>query len=152
MRLCGMLAARGQKVGFDQLAPRATQIAVGELLAVLVTVARYSQLLANTDLIRFIDNLGVILTILKGSSTVMDLGSLAYALHLALHGLSARAWFEHVASWSNPSDGGSRIGVADPVARRLGFELVHIESINLPANFPRVSMADWNRWLQSQRE
>ena len=56
----------------------------------------------------FIDNMGVLASLCKGSSVVADFGCVVHALLLADAKLNTRSWFEHVVSKANPADGGTR--------------------------------------------
>ena len=115
---------------------RDTQIAMGELLGVLLLVAHFSHLLSPVDTIIFGDNMGVIYNIVNGASRSRDLGTVTHLLHCKLVELSVYPWWEYVESWSNCADGGTRAGLSDPVARSLGITLREVPALTLPASFP----------------
>ncbi len=54
-------------------------------------------------------------------------------------------WWEHIASWSNPGDGGSRGGILCPVANRCGGTLRLCIFPELPVEFPWVSIHNWKQ-------
>ena len=60
----------------------------------------------------FIDNLGVVSVLCKGSSVVYDFGCVVHVLHImcAMRKLAAN-WWEHVDSKANVSDWGTRDAV-----------------------------------------
>ena len=69
---------------------RASQIAVGELLAVILLLFCFSSELSGKSLVAFIDNLGVLFAIVKGTSRSEDLGSMVHSLHWQCQNLSAQ--------------------------------------------------------------
>ena len=83
---------------FDALNLRATQIAVGETLAVLLFMIYFSQRAYGRLRTLFIDNIGVVYSIVEGAAKAADLGSLIHGLHLRMHECSITPWTEHVAS------------------------------------------------------
>ena len=90
----------------------------------------------------FIDNMSLIHILCNGAAKHHDVGSLAHALHNRLCTLSSNPWFEHIESWSNPADGGSRVGVCCPTAARLGIPLMLVEPIAIPSSFPWLFPCD----------
>ena len=156
MRLCAILAIDGHcnrvvidvdPLVFNVLVDRQTQIAVGEMLAVLALFREFGKLLQGCSLVVFIDNIGVICSIVSGSSKFADLGSMAHAAEMFLVRKCIVPWFEHVASWSNVADGGSRVGITDEVARACGVQMRMGALPPLPAGFPRSAVDDWQCWF-----
>ena len=65
------------------------------------------------------------------------------ALNLRLAALRSTCWWEWVESESNCSDGGSRVGLACPVAKALGIVLTEKQFPDLPDNFMRLQPNEW---------
>ena len=159
MRMCAIVANDSARVGvvcdatpslFAALAPRLTQIAVGEMLAVLLAFKFAAEAFRECSSISFIDNLGVLHTIVNGTSPQLDLGAFAQGLHFKLAQLNAVVWWEYVPSPSNIADGGSRKeGVNCPLAAAAGIKLVEIACPELPLAFPRSHPLAWEQWWSS---
>jgi len=96
---------------------RDQQVFVAEALAVLAASLVHVDRFKNQDIIWFVDNVGAMATLIKGSSGQADCANVCSAAHLlwAQHG--TRVWFEWVASDDNPSDGLSRYGLLDEWTR-----------------------------------
>ena len=115
-------------------------------------VMRRPELLKNTSAVFFIDNMVVKCNIVNGASKQLDAGSLTFALHLRLASLNTACWWEWIASESNCSDGGSRVGVGTvecPMAKSLGIILEHIEFPRLPRNFMWMRPCEWAEFWES---
>ena len=69
----------------------------------------------------FIDNLGILSALCKGSSTVSDIGCITHAVLFASAAHSCSPWWEHVESAYNASDGGARSCTL--VAKAIGINL-----------------------------
>ena len=80
----------------------------------------------------------------KWSSEVVDFGTVVHAAHLHIAAYGLLAWFEHVDSAANPADGGSRLGVRDPVASLMG---VTLREVHLPPWPSSVRFAPASAWL-----
>eukprot|EP00435_Cladocopium_sp_Y103_P071551 s117_g37.t2 len=93
---------------------RSQQIFPGETVAALVPPLVHPLLFADQDLVWFIDNTGAAASLIRGASAELDVLFIVQQVHLELHRLRARPWYEWIDSESNPSDGLSRLGVADP--------------------------------------
>ena len=128
MRLCAIVAVHNHRLGvvvdvnaamFAVLDDRASQIAAGEMLAFLVLLRRYGKLISQSSLIASIDNVGMV----NGKLKFENLGSMTHGAHLALHKHGIRPWIEHVASWSNFADGGSREGTGDLLTKAAALAL-----------------------------
>ena len=50
--------------------------------------------------------------------------------------LQSQLWLEHVQSASNVTDGGSRVGISDPVAKNMGTCLHDVPPFISPKSFP----------------
>ena len=159
MKLCTIVANHSSKAGIVCLAPpwlfpllceRKTQIAVGELFAAFFAFLWFPSVLAESSVVGYVDNMGVIHTVVNGASTAVDLGSISMALHRRTVHLKCRVWWEYVASASNISDGGSRIGVACEVSRAAGISLREVAFPSLPPLFPLVHPRLWDFWWRAQ--
>ena len=89
----------------------------------LVALHNHPEVFRGADVLIFIDNMSALIGCIKGSSRVADSTAISGAIHILLAALGARAHFEWVPSASNPSDGLSRMGAADPLASSMGWEL-----------------------------
>jgi hypothetical protein len=160
MRMCAIVVHGAFREGvvvdaptwlFESLKIRASQIAVGELLGVVLAVSYFGHVMRDKSANFFIDNLGVLYAIVNGVSKDLDLGTTIHALHLRMTELRSICWCEHVSSWSNLADGGSRTeGALDPIAISLGIRLRKAEMPELPIAFPRVEITSWvSFWKQN---
>ena len=93
------------------------------------------------------DNLSVLSCLILGRSRELDLGALTFGIHLRLFLLGTAPWWEYVRSGANVSDGGSRVGVSDPVAAALGISL---RWVPFPA-FPPVLSCSFSDWIDFWR-
>ena len=125
--------------------PRDTYIAQGEALAPLLAMCREPELFRQASAVIFIDNMGVLASLCKGSSTVADFGCVIHALLLAAARLRTRPWFEHVDSKANPADGGTRGSTES--ASSLGIKLKEVDMPDWPENTVLATPATWFRWL-----
>ena len=62
----------------------------------------------------------------------------AHPVALKLSALNSAGWFDHVASWSNPADSGSRIGCGAALDRSLAVPAFKVTLPKLPLGFPFV--------------
>jgi hypothetical protein len=115
--MCGR--AELPKEFFELLESRKTYIAHGEALAVLFALTHLGQLIAKSSIVLYVDNIGVLSCICKGSSRTAEVDSICNAICLAVVEARADLWSEHVESAANPSDGGTRGSEEDALA--LGF-------------------------------
>ena len=95
--------------------------------------------LKESHAIHFVDNVSVLSCLVMGSSRITDLSVSGYVAcgAMATHRLSV--WFEHVESYANVADGGSRAGDTDPVAGQMGIHLTQIEWPKLDGSFVSVT-------------
>ena len=93
------------------------------------------------------DNLPLLSALCKGSSSVVDFGCVVHAIHLHVASLGLLAWYEHVDSQANIADGGSRVGVEDPVARRMGIRLAEVQLPPWPLDVADAPPDTWLRML-----
>ena len=93
---------------------REQQIYVGESLAILTALRATPSLFAQRAILWFLDNQASLSSLIRGTSTQDDVHELVQGVHLTLHQLSCRCWWEWVDTESNVSDGLSRGGVLDP--------------------------------------
>ena len=130
--MCAIVANNNARVGvvcdatpslFAALSPRLTQIAIGEIFAVILAFKFASEAFRECSSISFIDNMGVLHTIVNGTSPQLDLGAFAQGLHFKLAQLNAVVWWEYVPSPSNIADGGPRKeDVNCPLAAAAGIK------------------------------
>ena len=155
MKLCAIVANNSSKWGvvcdvppafYSFVIPRETHITMGELLAVCLIPRFFREYIEHASNISFIDNMGVIHSIVNGTARVSDLSAFTHALHRKLVKIKADFWWEYVASASNISDGGSRIGITCPLAREAGIHLTYVEFKMPPPLFPFCSIYDWDNW------
>ena len=125
---------------------RKTHITMGELLAVCLIPKFFSSFIANASNVSFIDNMGVIHSIVNGNARVDDLCAFTHALHRKLTMLKADFWWEYVASASNISDGGSRVGTECKMAKEVGIHLSLVQFPFPPQNFPHCTPHQWDEW------
>ena len=92
------------------------------MFAVYVQLFEHRKALAGHDVNFFVDNVGVLAQLTKGSSGAADLGPLVGAIHFLLVWFDIRVWWEYVESEANISDGLSRDGASDSLSRRLGWK------------------------------
>ena len=79
------------------------------------------------DLLMFVDNVGVLAQLTKGSSSAEDPAPLVGTIHLLLAHFSIRVWWEYVDSPANCSDGLSRLFGKDPLGLSSGWEMKRAE-------------------------
>ena len=91
----------------------------------------------------FIDNLGVLSSFCKGASSIGDYDAIVHTVMLQSAHLNLSMWWEHVDSDANIADGGSRIGVSDPVAAAAGVKLKDVAMIAWPAHPRDASAQTW---------
>ena len=102
----------------------------------------YPDRLREKSVAAYIDNMGVLHSIINGASKSRDQGTLVHAYSLKIVQLKSQLWLEHVQSASNVTDGGSREGITDPVAKALGVVLSDVTPFVSPFSFPRLSPAE----------
>jgi len=129
---------------------RKTQIMAAELLGPLLALYFGGDELDHSACSFFIDNLSGMCSLVKGNSKKSDLSAVANAVHVELVERDCRPWFDYVESASNAADGGSRVGLVDPVAKALGIPLVQCRLPRLPATFPYCSPSEWTRWWRAK--
>ena len=110
----------------DVLFPRKTQILAAEAVAVLTALVLSPELLANRDIVWFVDNEAALSSLVRGTSRAEDVGHIASCTQLAMLEHSCSAWYEWIDSASNPSDGLSRDGVKDKWTADQGWDLTEI--------------------------
>ena len=80
-----------------------------ELLAVLVAVMTFPDVLQGRNILLFTDNLTVLRSLVHGYMRTPELGAMSNAIHLALAGLEAQYHALHVPGAANPADIPSRV-------------------------------------------
>ena len=113
----------------DQLIERDTQILACEALAVPQAIIRDCETFKGTDVICFIDNEAACSSMVRGGSSQDDVAYIAGMTHFVMLEYDVRVWFEWIDSDSNPSDGLSRLGLADPWTVKQGWQLEESRSL-----------------------
>ena len=121
---------------------RGSQILVAELIAPMVMIFHEHRHLKGTSGIVFVDNMAALCALATGASKVADVDALSFASRLWLLKIACDLWYEYVASASNISDGGSRIGVQDKLAASAG---ISFREVSFPA-FPDWRTAEPAVW------
>ena len=80
-----------------------------ELLAVLVAIMTFPDVLQGRNILLFTDNLTVLRSLVHGYMRTPELGAMSNAIHLALAGLEAQYHALHVPGAANPADIPSRV-------------------------------------------
>ena len=104
-------------------------IALAELLAACTPMFLYPKLFVGASITSHVDSM-------TGASRSPELSHSSTAVHCLLSLLHASAWWEWVASSSNPADGGTRTGTQDNVAKTLGVEIQETD-------FPSLLFSDF---------
>ena len=128
---------------FRALLKRKTQIAAAETVTVIVAICYLGEALRGHDVVFFIDSMPACYALLTGKSSVADLGTLAFGFHIACAKFGIVPWFEYVESESNVSDGGSREGITDPVARALGIVLEDVRFPHFASTLVQLPVDEW---------
>jgi hypothetical protein len=129
----------------DSFQGRETYIAQGEALAPLLAMCREPSAFYSSSAVMFIDNMGVLASLCKGSSVVADFGCVVHAFLLAAAKLNARPWFEHVDSKANPADGGTRDSLE--TAHQLGIDLREVPVPEWPVDTVNATPYEWLAWV-----
>ena len=106
--------------------PRKQQIMCAEALAPLIALHHSAARLANQQILWFVDNLGAMGSLIRGSARPEDVGHIASMEATLAAQLSTQVWYEWVDSASNPSDGLSRVGADCPLCKRNGWPVQEI--------------------------
>ena len=96
----------------SQMKPRTQYITQAESCAAILPLLVEPDLLADSDLLHFVDNQGTLSTLIRGAARDGDLAVLSSFYQLTCARLGIRAWIEYVESDANIADGPSRRGVA----------------------------------------
>ena len=104
-----------------------TYISYGEAFAPFLAFIQHENLLRCSSIIVFIDNVGVLCSLVVGHSRVVDLSLPIYSTILRVAGLKATVWWEYVDSNANLSDGPSRDGISDPICKSLGIPVLQYD-------------------------
>lgn len=124
----------------DSWTPRRQQIFPGEALAGLLVPWFHPDVFYHCDALWFIDNEAAASCLIRGNSRESDVHAIAQFSHLLFHTLQCRVWIEWIDSSSNPSDGLSRLGIADPwtVAQDWNVSEFQFPHDLLPSTFLNV--------------
>ena len=109
----------------DLLPEQDTYIAYGEAFAPLLCLLQCAEVFKDSSVLMFIDNMGVLCSLVLGHSRAVDLSLPVYATILHVAQIRAKVWFEYVDSCANVADGPSRDGVTCPVCRSLNIPVQH---------------------------
>ena len=107
----------------DSWLPRKTPIFPAEAFAVYAAISEHLDQLRGRDVVVFVDNEAAAASLIRGSSSSLDVGVMAQAVHWLLMRIDCRIWIEWIDSDSNPSDGLSRLGIHDPWTIEQGWQL-----------------------------
>ena len=123
---CGLMECRpppGNSRGkwLREWLPRRQQIMCAEAPAPLIALHHSTERLANQQVLWFVDNLGAMSSLVRGSARPEDVGHIASMQATFPAQLSTRVWYEWEDSASNPSDESSRVGVDCPLCKRHGW-------------------------------
>ena len=113
----------------DQLIERKTQIMACEAIAVPQAIIREPHLFAGSDVIWFIDNEAACSSLVRGTSSQDDIGTIAGITHFLMLRYHIRIWYEWIDSNSNPADGLSRDGLQDEWTAQQGWQLSISDSL-----------------------
>lgn len=97
----------------DSWNPRRQQIYPGESLAALVTPVLYPQYFRGGDVIWFVDSQAAVSSLIRATSTQLDVHAICQFAHLVAFRLHSRIWYEWIDSPSNPRS-------ANPWTQRQG--------------------------------
>ena len=129
----------------DSFDTRKTYIAHGESFAVYWAMICEKPFLHGRSILWFIDNLGVLSILCKGSAHSVDVGAVCHAGLLTAAHADMRVWWDHVLSGSNCADGGSR--GCSITAAALNVNLVQRPIPEWPTNASRIAPCFWLRLL-----
>ena len=80
--------------------------------------------------------MAVLCGLVAGNSRELDLAKSVFLTATVAAHIRSSVWWEHVDSPANIADGGSRIGVSDPVAKEMGIKLTQIPWPTGGSNLP----------------
>ena len=92
---------------------RSQQIFPGETVAALVIALIHGPALGARDAIHFVDNQASVASLVRVTSSEVDVLFIVQQVHLAYLRIKSRMWYEWLDSDSNPADGLSRSGLSD---------------------------------------
>ena len=130
----------------DSWAARKTQTYAAKTFAVYAAIWNHREILADRDVICFVDNEAAASSIIRGAPRCDDVGDMVQAIHWLAMDLKIRFWVEWIDSKSNPADGLSRDGLADAWTLEQGWALEEgalppwDESLRTFRNFSRVTL------------
>ena len=105
---------------------RTQQIYPGETLCGLLVPWFHGATLHHQDLLWFIDNEAAVASLIRGSSSQIDVHTLVQVAHFLFQRFQIRVWIEWIDSESNPSDGLSRDGVSDSWTRSQPWDVSEV--------------------------
>ena len=126
---------------------RSQQIFPGETLCALVLPLLYPTTLESHDLLWFVDNEAAVSTLIRGTTSELDVHLIAQCSLVRLARLGCRLWLEWIDSESNPSDGLSRAGLDDERTQQQGWSLMEFD---FPQGLDHASLLEWLETLSSQ--
>eukprot|EP00439_Symbiodinium_sp_Y106_P072794 s2368_g13.t1 len=97
------------------------KIAQLELAMVLYALAARAQSFPDRRGFWYIDNIAVLMSLIRGRSSSPDLERLAQLIHVAMFALRTSFFFEYIPSKTNWADAVSRVGFEDPWLHQRGF-------------------------------
>ena len=105
---------------------RTQQIYPGETLCGLLVPWFHGTTLSHQDILWFIDNEAAVASLIRGSSSQIDVHTLVQVAHFLFQRFQIRVWIEWIDSESNPSDGLSRDGVCDSWTRSQPWDVSEV--------------------------
>ena len=82
--------------------------------------------MSHQDILWFIDNEAAVASLIRGSSSQIDVHTLVQVAHFLCQRFQIRVWIEWIDSESNPSDGLSRDGVCDSWTRSQPWDVSEV--------------------------
>ncbi|CAE8621888.1 unnamed protein product [Polarella glacialis] len=115
------------------LVPKDTQIGQAEVLAALLGPHNLPELYRNADILHFVDNQSALSGLIKGVSPKEDTAAILSVYTIMVAQLGSKVWYEFCESSANMSDGLSRDGLLDPVAKQFGIDAQYACLPTLPS-------------------
>ena len=102
-------------------------IAICEAAAVLLALWQWRAILADFDVLWYVDNTVALSSIVKGMGKERSISRVAEAVGILSYRIGCNIWFEYVQSKDNWADGVSRVGFADPLVLELKAKCAPLE-------------------------
>ena len=106
---------------------RKSQIFPAEAFLTVLIPSMHSEVLADRQIVWFIDNEGAASAFIRGDSKTADVRAIVQQAQLSLLKLRCLVWVEWIDSASNPSDGLSRDGLSDAWTVSQEWDLAEVQ-------------------------